>query len=212
MRITDIQRTKRGRYSVFIDDDFYGVLHVDVYMGGQARIGSLISEEALDELIHQSQILIAKERALRLLSARSYTSKALKEKLMRDVGEAEADIIIERMQDLGLIDDEDYAIRYAKDCINLRGYSHKRLVGALYQKGISREVIEATLARLGQEDQERQVVKLVEKKYINKIDDEANLRKTINAIMRKGFSYDEIKKVLNNINEDKEYYKGYWEE
>ena len=115
MRITDINKTKKGRYSVYLDDEFYGVLHLDVFLRFNYAIGSEIDPKTLDEYIYDSQIIIAKERAFRLLSARSYTAQGLKEKLLRDVEEPAADEIIERMEELGLIDDYDYAKRYASD-------------------------------------------------------------------------------------------------
>lgn len=209
LTVTDINKTKRQRYSIFIDGEFYGVLHPDIYFTCKIKIGDKIQPEEIDELIYRSQTVIAKERALKLLSARAYTKKGLKDKLLRDVDSEAADAVVSRMEELGLIDDSDYALRYAKDCINLRGFSHHRTAMALAQRGISREVTERTLEQLGEEDSEKLIYRQIKKKYLNKLEDEGDLRRTIGALQRRGFQYGDIRTVINHLKDDPDYYIDY---
>lgn len=210
--ITDIRKTKRGRYSIYINDEFYDVLDVETYVGFPYSKGDEIQPEELDRYIHDSQKVIAKERALRLLSARSYTARGLKDKLLRDVDEPAAQEIVERMEELGLVDDYDYARRYAADCINLRGFSHRHTAYVLRQRGLSQQVVQKTIEDLGAEDSEYLIARWILKKYSRRIGDEDGERRTINALIRRGFGYNDIRVVLDNLNQDIHYYDDYNED
>lgn len=207
MLVTEITKTRRGRFSVFIDDEFYGVLHPDVYFLSNIKVGIQVEPKELDQLIYESQKNIAKERALSLLSARPYTKKGLIDKLLRDVDIKAAEEVAHRMEELGLIDDEDYARRYANDCINLRGFSHFRTRLALRERGIDERVIDKTILNLGDEDSERLIYRQIKRRYLNRIDDEVGERRTIAALQRRGFRYEDIALVIENLKEDKNYYK-----
>lgn len=213
VRITDIRKTKRGRYSLYIQEEFYGVLHPDIYYRFPYKAGEEISIPDLESYLYDSQILIAKERALRLLSARSYTAFGLKEKLLRDVDEEAAESVVARMEELGLIDDEDYAWRYAQDCVNLRGFSYHRTRLALAQRGIPSLIIEDTIARLGEEPSEELIYQQIKRRYLSRLGDEKGEQRTIHALQRRGFRYGDIRKVIDHLKEDPAYYEyDGWEE
>ena len=209
MKITDITKTKRGRYSVFVNQEFYGVLHPDVYFASSLAIGNTLSQEDLDELVGKSQYEIAKERALRLLAARSYTGKGLLDKLLPYAAPDIAQQVVDRMEDLGLIDDYDYARRYALDCLRLRGFSYHRTSYALTERGIDRQVAEKALQDLGEEDSDWLISQYLLSKYRRRIGDEEGERRTINAMLRRGHRYEDVRRVLDNLNETMEYYDNY---
>ena len=81
MRITDLSRTKRGRYAVSVEGQYLFSLHEEVFYTARLAVGMDLSVEELEALRRESDYKTAKERALRLLSARGYTAHQLKEKL-----------------------------------------------------------------------------------------------------------------------------------
>ena len=206
MRITDINTTKRGRFSVFVDGGFYGVLHSMVYASSGLSAGSEIGQAQLDALIEESSLIIAREKALSLLSARSYTERGLYDKLLAFTDEESAWQAIQRMKELGLLDDLDYARRYAADCINLKHYSAFHTRQALRQKGIAPEVIDEAMTAFDQQDPEPLIARVITRKYLRYIYTEAGQRKTIEAMRRKGFKWRDIQSVINNLIDDSEYY------
>lgn len=205
MRITDIAPTKKGRWSVFVDGEFYGVLHSDIYARSHLSPGSDIPQAELDELIARSGGAIARERALRLLSARAYTSSELFEKIVDYADEETAHAAVRRMQELGLLDDLDYARRYAADCIKLKGYSYSRTRQALRQKGIGDGDIDAAMEDM-EEDEESLIARAVLRRYMKYLGTEKGCKKTIDALVRRGFHWAEARRVIENLLEDENYY------
>lgn len=209
MLVTAIERTKKGRFSVFCDGEFVCALHPDVFGSSPIKSGCEISPEEMEELRRQSEAKITKDRALRLLSARAYTSKGLFRKLVAYTDEDCAQAAVDRMVELGLVDDYDYARRYGADCMNLKGYSVRRTKQALMEKGIAREIIDQ-VAEEWDVEPEPAIAKIVIRKYMRYIEDEKGLQKMTNALLRLGYHHGDIRRVLRNLAEDPEYYEN-WE-
>lgn len=131
MTVTDIAPTKRGRYGVFVDGEFYCSLHAD--FAYKLSIGGEVLQETLDELYRESQYKITRERALKLLGQRAYTEQGLYEKLLSYADEQSAAAAVARMVELGILNDADYARRFASDCVKLKGFSLGRTALELKQ-------------------------------------------------------------------------------
>ena len=206
MHITDINPTKRGRFSVFVDGQFYGVLHSTVYARIGLSPGSEIDAAQLDELIAESAKTIAREKALSLLSARAYTERGLHDKLVAITDEDSAWEAVLRMKELGLLDDLDYARRYAAERVNTKGYSASHTRQALRQKGIAPDIIDEAMVEFDDADPQPMIARIIIRRYLNHIQTEPGQRKTIDALSRKGFHWSDIRTVINNLLDDNEYY------
>lgn len=203
--ITDIQKTKKGRYSVFADGEFLFSVHRDSYAKTSLSVGACMTAQQLEQLRQDDQLLSAKAYAMDILSRASQTSGMLLEKLCRYYDEDASELAVERMTELGLVDDADYAARYASDCIKLRGYSLARLRQALRQKKLPREVIDKTLAYYSERDECDPIISLILKKYSDKLFEKDDLRRTVAALQRRGFGYDDIRSALKTIEENELY-------
>lgn len=209
MEITEIRKTKRGRFSLYIDGEFACVLHPEVYALSGLSVGGSIKEPELEQLRARSAEKRAREKALSLLARRSYTGEGLCAKLTEHTGdERAAAAAVARMQELGLVDDADYARRFAADCLNLKHYSLTRTARALCEKGIDRELIESVLSEVGF-DPEAAAARIVKRRYLRYLGDEKGAMKTIAALQRLGYDYGDIRAVLRNLAEDPDYYEEY---
>lgn len=150
------------------------------------------------------------EYALTLLSRRAYTEKGLYDKLCRRYDEEHAAAAVARMLELNLLDDEDYARRMAADCVNLKGMAPRRTAMELARKGIDRNVIDSVVAEL-EVDPQPAIARIVKRKYQAYIDDEKGRNKTVNALLRLGYKYDDIAAALRNLDNDEDYYED-WEQ
>lgn len=65
MTITRIQQTKRGRYSVTVDGEFWCALHGDAYYQSGLREGQEVTPRQLEEIRLQSDTRLAVEKAAR---------------------------------------------------------------------------------------------------------------------------------------------------
>lgn len=207
MTITEITKTKKGRYSVFGDGEFLFSVHKDTFFRSKLKTGLEMTVQELEELRQQDQLLSAKMAAMDSLSRAAQSSGKLLEKLERFYDSEAAHAAVERMEELGLVDDLDYATRLAADSVNLRGYSLARVRRQLWEKKIAPEIIEQVLESLEEKthSESDQIVKLILKKYRNKIFDADDLRRTVAAMQRRGFGYEDIKMALRRIREEELY-------
>lgn len=209
MLVTAIEQTKRGRFSIYLDGEFSCALHADIFASSPIKVGYTVTPREMEELRGQSEQTITKDRALRLLSARAYTSRVLLRKLMLHTDEDNAQAVVDRMIELGLVDDLDYAKRFAEDCMERRGYSLHRTKQALREKGIDRDTIDEALADI-EIDPEPAIATVILRKYLPHLEEEKGLTRTTNALLRLGYRHGDIRRVIENLRENPGYYKD-WE-
>jgi regulatory protein len=104
------------------------------------------------------------ERALRLLSARPRSRHELASRLRKAGFEAEeVREELERLEAVGLLDDESFARAVAEHQVKVRRAGRRAVFSALAAKGVERVTIEETLASLGG-DEERRAEELAEER------------------------------------------------
>ncbi len=148
----------------------------------------------------------AKEKALNLLEFRAHSRKELFEKLRRFTDVHTANEALDLLEEAGLINDGEYAYQCAHDFMELRFFGPNRVKQELSRRGISPEEIEDAICRTEEETcaPEERLRCLIERKYINSLDNEKNIAKTINSLFRLGYGYDMIKNTLYEIKEETE--------
>ena len=112
-----------------------------------------------------------------------------------------------RMEELGLVDDEAYARRLARDLLARKHYPRRRLAQELTGKGIDRALAEEAAAEAMEEaetDDGQQALELLRKKYYNRLYDENARRKTAAALARYGFGGDAVRRAMEAALSDQE--------
>lgn len=161
MTLTKIAMTKRGRVALYADGAFVMSLHPDVFAASGISVGSQIDEDALRELSDAAELREARERALSMLSRQDYTARGLRDRLTRHVSEEAAGQAVERMQELGLIDDERYAARFAQELLERRHYGAARIRQELRRRGIDSQTA-AAAASLEENDPQAHILAVLE--------------------------------------------------
>lgn len=197
MTVTDIHQTKKGRYAVYVDGEFVLALHKDIYFVSGLEAGRPVTQERLEELFRESEYRAAVEKAAQLLSRAANTTHQLYEKLCRTVDPQAAAAAVARMVELGLMDDQDYARRKAADLTNLRGCGPRRVADELRRRGLEPQAISQAMEAL-EGDPRQRLAQLVERKYAPALGDEKGRRRTINALLRLGYDYEDIRAVLRD--------------
>ena len=111
------------------------------------------------------------------------------------------------MEELGLVDDEAYARRLARDLLARKHYPRRRLAQELTGKGIDRALAEEAAAEAMEEaetDDGQQALELLRKKYYNRLYDENARRKTAAALARYGFGGDAVRRAMEAALSDQE--------
>jgi regulatory protein len=141
-------------------------------------------------------------RALDLLSARPYTVRQLRRKLIqKEVPADEADAVIERLLGAGLLDDERYALAYARSKLVGQGASVRRISQELARKGVSSEMGKRAIEQVvvDEEIDTRAVIDRVARKKLASMGDlePVVLRRRLFAFLaRRGYEMDEIRDVV----------------
>lgn len=200
MKVTALEKKRKYLTGVFIDFEY--ALDLDTRVLEENRIlpDTELDDDRLRDLITQSELRRAKEKALWLISFRDHSSKELFIKLRRDFSEDTANATVERMKELRLIDDESYARRLARD-LHAKHLSEQNIRMKLIEKGIDREFAENVASEL-EIDPVSEISILIEKKYIKKISDETGRRRTVAALQRAGYKWSDIKSALSRFVDD----------
>ena len=206
MKIIEISRRRRSLYR--LDFEQGDSIEVDVRTFDESRfaVGQEITEEQLNTLLATSRYNRARERALYLLGLRDYACKELEEKLYSEADPVTAAAVVERLREVGLLDDERYAARLARSLSEVKHYPRRRIEQELRQRGISPVLAQAAVSDLEGEDFE-QALEILRRKYYNKLNDPDNRRRVTAALARRGFSYGAIRRAMDEMEmpDDEEY-------
>ena len=159
--------------------------------------GKELSEDEMKNLREAAGQMSAKMRAVRIVSATSVSKKDLQQRLVQK-GEdpLQAREAVRWMSDLNLLDDARVAEQVVSRCIS-KGYGLARAKQALYEKKVPKEFWEDALA-----DYPDQTEK-IEDFLLSKLDadsGEKEIKKAIDALLRRGHSYGTIRRALNGLN------------
>lgn len=207
MKLT-VKEGNANKIHIYVDDEYRATVDSDYWYSEKYRNLKDINEEELAELLDSVSFRRAYNKGLDLLSRRPYGIKELIKKLCEKGHEkAAAEKGCERLCELGLLNDENYAEILAKELIERKNYSIKRVKQELLFRGIAREIVDNLVDSLDN-DAEYRIILVIKKKYINKLNDEKGRKRAIDGLMRLGYSYSQIKSALKSIDEysEDEYY------
>ena len=188
-----------GEYSFTVDEAYFYSLNL--------KENDELTADELKDITLKAGERRAYNYAVSLLSRREHTVKEITDKLNRKGYGQFAPKITERLALEGYLSDERFAGLYVRELINYKGYGRRRIKDELFRKGISKEIADDVLAEI--ELPENRLYELIEKKYIKYLDDEKGIQKTINALLRLGYSYSEIRDALKKIADETEVYEVY---
>lgn len=197
MKITAIkQQLKRAdRYSIYVDGKYSFSLGENELLKLGLHSGQEITEKKLKNYQGESDYGKLFDKTLNLLSFRLRSEWELRDYLRRNKASPEiVDNILNKLSINGYVNDEQFARRWIENRRLLKPTSQRKLRVELQQKHIPRGIIDKVLLDDKGEIDEREVLKeLVEKKqhrYPDKV-------KFMQYLARQGYSYDDIKSVLN---------------
>lgn len=200
MLITAIEPRRKAMSALYLDGEYVMNLDTRTLIENRFDVGKDIDDEDLHEIIRLSNERRAKEKALWLISYRDHSKKELADKIKRTCDEESADKAVERMEELGLVNDESYALHYAQKLIFTKHMSKNAVVYELARKGIDKELAAEILDEI-EVDSSEQIRIIIDKKYRN-ISDEKIRRRAVAALQRLGYRWDEIKGVIEEYAED----------
>ena len=204
MTITNVVPKRKGLSALYIDGEFAVKIDTETFLISKFSVGSQIDDEQLKELIESSNTKRAKEKALWLISYRDHSKKELEEKVRNSCDRDSAKKAVERLEELGLVNDEKFARNYAEQLLNVKHLSKKGAKYKLMEKGIDRDLADMILDEIYFDPQEHIRI-IIQSKYKN-LADEKTRRRAVSALQRKGYGWSDIKSVIDEYIEE-EYYE-----
>lgn len=206
-QITAVKETKRGRLALFVDGEFAFSLDPETFADADLHEEDEIESFRLEELRRQSDTRKAVDRALDILALRDHAAGELYQKLCRKFDPHSAAAAVARAEELGLLNDADFARRRAAELMRKRK-SRREVEQDLAAKGIDRDTAAQVLEELyapedGPDPEVAAACALVQRQYARKLA-EGKRPQVMAALARRGFSYAVIRTALeaNDAGED----------
>ena len=206
MKITAIEPQKHDpdRVSVFVDGEFRMGVSVEIAHAAHLRVGDEVTEARLAEVERRDRGWQAREAALHLLAVRPRAAVELARRLRTKGYEPEvADEVIERLRELGMIDDAAFAGTLVRDRVRLRPSGERRLASELRAKGVdedvAREAIRDTLEGEGTDEREL-ALRAADKWRTRPGEERDRARRRLHGFLaRRGFGGETIREVIDEV-------------
>ena len=192
---------RAGRYWVTFDDGSKMGLYRQTVEDFALYSGKELDEQEAEALRTAAGQMSAKMRAVRVVSAASVSRRDLEARLVRK-GEdpQQAKEAVAWMEDLHLVDDRATAEQVVSSCIS-KGYGLMRAKQALYEKRIPKEYWDEALADYP--DQTEKITAFL-KSRLDADSDEKQVRRAVDALIRRGHNYGTIRRALDALSFDTE--------
>ena len=203
MRIESLKTEpdRAGRYWITLDSGKKMALYRQTVEDFGLYSGKELSDEEFDRLEAASGAMSAKMRAVRIVAASAVSKKDLQQRLVQK-GEdpSRAAEAVAWMEEMHLVDDEETARQIVSRCA-AKGYGLSRAKQALYEKKIPKCYWDAALAEYP--DQTEHMLRFLRSR-LEDTSDQKEVKKAIDALLRRGHSYAEIRSALQQMMLDPE--------
>ncbi|WP_238654459.1 regulatory protein RecX [Rothia uropygialis] len=170
-------------------------------------------DEARSDSVEKSEYECAKDIVLRQLTMAARSRGQLEEKLRsKEISEETVSEILDRYEDLGLVDDQQFAEMFVRSRSMSRKLARPALRRELAQKGVTGDIAEEALAQRSDDDEREDARDLVRKKIKRNADlsdravHEKELRRLASMLARRGYSpgvaFEVVKQELRGSADD----------
>lgn len=202
MLITKIIKLK-NKAKIFFDNKDNLIIRYDVVVKNGLRKGDEIEEKFISSLIDQNENFTAKETAFRLLTRRHHSKKELERKLLaRKFNKEIVNHILQELENNNYLDDEKFSREFTEEKLSKKHLGRNLIKARLKEKGVSSEIISMTLNERSDDEEFSNALFLAEKKLavLKTREDENKIVHRIHSYLQlRGYSYDIIRKVLDQL-------------
>ena len=179
---------RRGRAKVFVDGELWAEIDAAVAFERGLSEGGELSAEELSEARVAGERPLAMTRALNVLGYRARAEGELRERLERaGYTDGTVDAVVERLRELGYLDDGDFARNAARE--KSRRYGPRRILVDLRHKGVDDEVARGAVEEEFSGDEEIEAAsRAAERRYNTGERSEALVRRVYGFLARRGYS------------------------
>lgn len=190
------QKNKQDRVNIYLDDEFFCGMQNFVCVKYGLKEGYTISKEKLQEIMMESDKEQAMNKVSKLLQHGLKTEKQVTDYLQKQgYDELLQQHVLSKLKEYGFVNDSYYATSYVNTYKNK--YGIKKMQYELLKKGVDKKIVEQALENF--ESDEEVLLKLAIKHIKSKERTYENLQKTASYLVGKGFTWDEVRAVVNKL-------------
>jgi regulatory protein len=157
--------------------------------------GRDLDEDELARLLSDAEKAMAKARALRIMGSRNMSRKEITDRLVSkgesdDVAQSTADWL----ESVGAVDDEEYAAMIVRH-YSARGYGQAKIKNELYRHGIPKQLWPDAMTFMP--DMQDKAYEFLCQRLRGKSVDRIQMKKATDALLRRGFSWEEARTAVN---------------
>ena len=201
MRIDAVssQPDRAGRYLIRFSNGSTMRLYRQTVEDFGLYAGMELTEQQMDDLRSAAGKMSAKMRAVRIVAASNVSGLDLEQRLIHK-GETptQAREAVQWMEELNLLDDAETARQIVSRCA-AHGYGIARAKQMLYEKKIPKEFWNDALEDFP--DQTEHILKFLNLKITDPAD-QRQVKKAVNALLRRGHSYGDVRRALSQMTVD----------
>lgn len=197
MVIQELKPSKRveGRWLAVLEDG--SILRV-----GEGEVvefalyaGKELSEEEAERLQGAARRSGLRAKAIELLARKPQSRRELERKLREwEASEEELGAICDRMEELGYLNEGEYAGRIIRHYA-AKGFGERKIRDELYRRGVPRELWDEALEQIGEAVSAAAIDAFLEKKLRGSRDPK-EIKRASDALARRGFSWTEISEAI----------------
>lgn len=194
----EVQKKNPNRVNIYLDDQFaFGLSRL---VAAWLSAGQILSDEKIATLQAEDAREVAMQKALLFLGYRARSVREVRENLLKhEIPEAVIESTIKRLQETGLLNDQEFAQAWVENRNTFRPRSRRALALELRRKGLETDVIDQTL---DENVDEEALAREAARKYLRKVEklDWLNFRNKLGGFLgRRGFSYAVSAPVLREL-------------
>jgi regulatory protein len=208
LEITKVERQKKSDHRYIIHFGAYNMtVHEDVMIKYRMITGNSFMKADLEEIVVADERQRAYVEGLRYLERKPRTAMEMTRRLrQKEIGETIIAEVVQRLQQERFLDDPLYAKQWAEQRITNQRKGKMWIRQELREKGIDKSLISEALENISPDQELESALQTGRKKW-NLIRGEAvdKRRKTGAFLMRRGFSGDMVRQVINTLLEEDNY-------
>ena len=193
----EVQKRDQERVNVYLDGEFaFGLPILDA---ARLRKGQVLSEEEITALRTLDDVTRAFDRAVTLLARRPYSTAEIRRYLeSKEIAPPVIEEALANLIRLGYLDDRAFVQYWIENRERFRPRGPRALQFELRQKGIPEDIIESALAEMDAYDSAYRAAQ-ERVRRLRGVDQEDFRQKVGSFLVRRGFGYDIVREVVDNL-------------
>ncbi|EUJ19409.1 recombination regulator RecX [Listeria aquatica FSL S10-1188] len=191
------------KYRFSVDEEVLARFHLSK--------GKTLSEEEIEQIEEADQVRVGLNKAIQFLSHRVRSEKEIRSFLAKQEIEAiHQDSIIQKLVEMDYLNDAEFAKLYVRTQVKTTTKGPGKIRRELIEKGVTREIIDASLATYTAEEREENALKEASKiaRRSRNLAKQRLVMKIRTDLLQKGFSELEVKNAASEataeLNEEDE--------